>query len=66
MTTSYGWTAHLIIDDNINEDEQSFAVVAVIGDDVPLNFSCFQAMGQRNCYERYSVTQIRIRDNDGE
>ena len=31
-----------IVDDDINEDQQSFAIVAEIGSDVPDGVSCFQ------------------------
>ena len=64
-----------IVDDNINEDEQSFVIVAEIGDDVPdkfangaktgfytLNISCFQLEG--DCRGRRGATEIRIDDND--
>ena len=56
----------VIYDDNIDEDEQSFAIVAEIGHDVPDGISCFQiATGQANCSaERLGATQIRIDDND--
>ena len=54
-----------IVDDNINEDRQSFAVVVEIGPDVPDNVSCFQlGMGQRECFGQRGATEIRIIDND--
>ena len=54
-----------IIDDNIDEDEQSFAIVAEIGQDVPDGISCFQtALGETECFGRRGATQIRILDND--
>ena len=54
-----------IIDDNIDEDEQSFAIVAEIGPDVPDGVSCFQtALGETDCFGRRGATQIRILDND--
>ena len=55
----------LIIDDNINEDEQSFAVVAEILY-VPENISCFQTQaGTTECHGNRGTTEIRIVDNDG-
>ena len=54
-----------IIDDNIDEDEQSFAVVAEILD-VPENISCFQKQaGITECFGNRGATKIRIVDNDG-
>ena len=66
-----------IVDDNIDEDEQSFVIVAEIGDDVPdkfangaitgfdtENISCFQlGVVGRDCHGRRGATEIRI-DND--
>ena len=65
----------VINDDNINEVEQSFAVVAKIGDDVPddcyvksvglTECSCFQTqIGDTECFGRSGATEIRITDND--
>ena len=54
-----------IVDDDIDEDEQSFAVVAEIGPDVPENISCFElGVGRRECFGRRGATEIRIDDND--
>ena len=54
-----------INDDNIHENEQSFAIVAEIGPDVPENISCFQtAVGETDCFGRRAATEIRITDND--
>ena len=54
-----------IIDDNIDEDEQSFAVVAEILD-VPENISCFQIQAEiTECSGNQGATKIRIVDNDG-
>ena len=54
-----------IVDDDIDEDEQSFAVVAEIGPDVPDYVSCFQlGVGQTECFGRRGATEIRISDND--
>ena len=56
-----------ISDDNIDEDEQSFAIVAEIGPDVPDGISCFQiAEGPTECHGRQGATEIRITDNDRE
>ena len=55
-----------IEDDNVDEDEQSFAVVAEIGPDVPENISCFQiTVGHSICHGRQGATEIRINDDDG-
>ena len=54
-----------INDDNLDEDEQSFAIVAEIGPDVPENISCFQlGIGSTECFGRRGATEIRITDND--
>ena len=54
-----------INDDNIDEDDQSFAIVAEIGPDVPENISCFQTtVGATSCFGRRGATEIRITDND--
>ena len=53
-------------DDDIDEFEQSFALVAEIGDDVPDSFACFQRyVGETDCLNRTGATEIRIMDNDG-
>ena len=57
-----------VIDDDIDEVEQSFAIVAELGPDVtevPFNFTCFQLQaGETECFGRRGVTEIRITDND--
>ena len=54
-----------VIDDNVNEVEQSFALVAWLGDDVPDEFACFQRqVGDIDCFERVGATEIKIVDND--
>ena len=54
-----------ISDDNIDENEQSFAIVAEIGPDVPDGVSCFQTgEGVTQCFGRRGATEIRITDND--
>ena len=56
---------NVTIDDNINEVEQSFAIVAEIGDDVQNSFACFQRhVGDNDCFGRTAATKIRIADND--
>ena len=55
-----------IIDDDINEVQQTFAIIAEIID-VPENISCFQyAIGERMCQGQLGATAIRITDNDRE
>ena len=57
-----------VIDDDIDEVEQSFAIVAEFGPDVtevPFNFSCFQLQaGETECFGRRGATEIRTTDND--
>ena len=56
-----------VVDDNIDEDEQSFAIVAEIGPDVPEKIKCFQfGVGEAGCRGRRGATEIRIYDNDRE
>ena len=53
-------------DDEINEIDQSFALVGVLGDDVPDRFACFQRRrGDPLCFGRTGATTIKIEDNDG-
>ena len=55
-----------VIDDEIDEIEQSFALVAEIGEDVPEEFTCFQRqVGDSECFGRRGATEIKIVDNDG-
>ena len=54
-----------ITDDDIDEIEQSFALVAQLGPDVPDNFTCFQnQVGDTDCFGRKGATEIKIVDND--
>ena len=55
-----------IVDDDIDENEQIFAIVAEIGPDVSKNINCF-IMGNAltECLGRRGATEIRIADNDG-
>ena len=57
-----------IIDDEIDEFEQSFILVSEIGSEVPESFLCFQrqAVGDDACFGRSGATEVRILDNDGE
>ena len=50
-----------VFDDMINEIDQSFALVGVLGDDVPDRFACFQGRNSG----RTGATTIKIEDNDG-
>lgn len=55
-----------VVDDDVNENSESFALVAEIGDDVPKHFACFQKMiGNTECYARTGAAEISIADNDG-
>ena len=56
---------NITVDDDINEIEQSFALVAQLGDDIPENFTCFQRhVGDTDCFERTGATEIKIIDNN--
>ena len=53
------------IDDEINEIDQSFALVGVLGHDVPDRFACFQRQtGDPLCFGTTGGTTIKIEDND--
>ena len=57
-----------ITNDEVNEIEQSFALIAEIGSDVPDSFACFQiAEGDRDCVldGRKGAARIRIVNDDG-
>ena len=55
-----------VADDEIVEQEQSFALVAEVDADVPESFVCFKPQfNDRNCYGRRGATEIRIVDDDG-
>ena len=59
-------TFFTINNDNLDEDEQSFAIVAEILD-VSEDISCFQtAPGTIPCFGTRGATEIRITDNDRE
>ena len=56
-----------IVDDNVDEYHQSFAIVAEIGPDVPDIISCFRLyVWETECHGRGGATEIRINDNDCE
>ena len=54
-----------IKDDDINEVEQRFALVAELEPEIPDDFACFRVtFGDAECRGRVGTTGIRIRDND--
>ena len=54
-----------INNDNISEIEQHFALVGVLGPEIPAEFACFRVtLGEAECHGKVGVTGIRIRDND--
>ena len=71
ITIPAGKTEYVIrntffFDDNINEIDQSFALVGELGDDVPEEFACFQRRtGDDLCFGRTGATTVKIEDNDG-
>ena len=59
-------TFFTIDDDDINEVQQTFAIIADFVD-VPENIRCFKhAIGESLCQGRRGATAIRITDNDRE
>ena len=65
-STNYVIRNTFFFDDEINEIDQSFALVGVVGDDVPDDFACFQRRtGDPLCFGRTGGTTIKIEDNDG-
>ena len=55
-----------VTDDDINEPDQSFAIVAELAD-VPERVACFRTSDTATeCSGRFGTTTIRIRDNDRE
>ena len=66
-TEEYEISNRFFFDDEINEIDQSFALVGVLGDDVSDRFACFQRRtGDPLCFGRTGATTIKIEDNDGE
>jgi hypothetical protein len=58
---------NFLVDDDVNEIEQDFALIGELGTDVPDSFACFQRrMGdERGCIAgRTGATTIQIIDND--
>lgn len=54
-----------VIDDNIDESDQIFALVAEVGMDVPTNLTCFKLhSADGNCHGQFGATEIIVRDND--
>ena len=65
-STEYDIRNTFFFDDEINEIDQSFALVGELGDDVPDRFACFQRRtGDDLCFGRTGATTIKIEDNDG-
>ena len=52
----------MVIDDNVDEVLESFALVAVV-EDVPEGLVCFQS--NVGCFGLTGATKIEIMDNDG-
>ena len=65
-TTSLRITNITIVDDNINEREEIFVLVAVILDEAA-ELACFQLDENSPCKEDGQIggTRLRIRDDDG-
>ena len=56
-----------VIDDNMTENEQRFALIAQLGEDVPGRFACFKRQfNDSECLGTTGATEIDIVDNDGE
>ena len=57
---------NVIIDDDINENTQEFALIAQLGDDVSDMFACFKThFGSTECFGRAGAGTIKIFRNDG-
>ena len=55
----------VLIDDDLDEDTQSFAIVAKIGAEVPDEITCFHTfIGETECHGRQGAAEIKIIDND--
>ena len=64
-TTDFEINNTFFRNDVTNEIDQSFALVGVVGDDVPDGLSCFQRRtGDPLCFGRTGGTTIKIEDND--
>ena len=63
--TEFEITYRFFYDDEVDEIDQSFALVGVIGNDAPDGLSCFQRRtGDPLCFGRTGGTTIKIEDND--
>ena len=63
--TEFEITYKFFYDDAVNEIDQSFALIGVLGDDVPDRFACFQRRTHDSlCFGRTGATTIKIEDND--
>ena len=55
-----------VTDDDLDEIQESFALVVQLGSDVPDSFTCFQrVVDDTECFGRTGVTEIIILGNDG-
>ena len=55
----------VLFDDDLDEDTQSFAIVAEIGADIPDEIACFHTfIGETECHGRQGAAEIKIIDND--
>ena len=55
----------IVIDDDVNEVQQSFVLVAQLGYDVPDEFACFQRCSSDTDFcRRTGAAEIMIVDND--
>ena len=51
-----------VVDDDVNEAEQIFAVMVELGGDVRERAACF--LSSADCYSRAAATEVHIIDND--
>lgn len=63
-TSTFGVAAGITVrEDNVDELKQSFALVALIGDSVADNVTCFKmSVGDTQCFGRAGATRIEISD----
>jgi hypothetical protein len=55
-----------IVDDTVNENEESFVLVAEVGGDTPDDAVCFKRhINDTTCHGRVGATLIVISDDDG-
>lgn len=56
-----------VINDSVNEINESFALVAKVEDDVPEDYVCFQRpTSDAGCFGRVGAIKFEIIDNDSE